>query len=80
MASSGFNMFVKNQSDKDRIVRVVIAVILIATYFALPSTINSSLGPLALIVAVTLLFNATTGTCFIYRALGINTCPLKDSE
>ena len=75
---SGFNMFVKNESDKDRIIRVTIAVILIGFYFAIPSSVNASIANIGLIVAGVLLFNAVSGTCMIYRALGINTCPIKD--
>jgi len=77
---SGFKMFVKNESDKDRIVRVVIAVILIGFYFAVPSSVNASIANIGLVVAGVLLFNAVSGTCMIYRALGINTCPIQGSE
>ena len=77
---SGFKMFVKNESDKDRIIRVVIAVILIGFYFAVPSSVNASIANIGLVVAGVLLFNAVSGTCMIYRALGINTCPIQGSE
>lgn len=77
---SGFKMFVKNESDKDRIVRVVIAVILIGFYFVVPSSVNASIANIGLVVAGVLLFNAVSGTCMIYRALGINTCPIQGSE
>ena len=73
-------MFVKNQSDKDRIIRAVIAVILIGFYFAVPSSVNASIANIGLIVAGVLLFNAISGTCMIYRAFGINTCAIKSSE
>tara|TARA_B100000767_G_scaffold235238_1_gene228399 strand:+ start:329 stop:574 length:246 start_codon:yes stop_codon:yes gene_type:complete len=77
---SGFKMFVKNESDKDRIIRVVIAVILIGFYFVVPSSVNASIANIGLVVAGVLLFNAVSGTCMIYRALGINTCPIQGSE
>lgn len=77
---SGFKMFVKNQSDKDRIIRAVIAVILIGFYFAVPSSVNASIANIGLVVAGVLLFNAVSGTCMIYRVLGINTCPIQGSE
>ena len=77
---SGFKMFVKNESDKDRIIRVVIAVILIGFYFVVPSSVNASIANIGLVVAGVLLFNALSGTCMIYRALGINTCPIQGSE
>ena len=77
---SGFKMLVKNESDKDRIIRAVIAVVLIAFYFAVPSSIDATIANIGLVVAGVLLFNAVSGTCMIYRAFGINTCPIKDSD
>jgi hypothetical protein len=77
---SGFKLLPKNESDKDRIIRAVIAVILIAFYFAVPSSINASIANIGLIVAGVLLFNAISGTCMIYRAFGINTCPIPESD
>jgi hypothetical protein len=77
---SGFKLLPKNESDKDRIIRAVIAVILIAFYFAVPSSINASIANIGLVVAGVLLFNAISGTCMIYRAFGINTCPIPESD
>ena len=77
---SGFKMLVKNESDKDRIIRAVIAVVLIAFYFAVPSSIDATIANIGLVVAGVLLFNAVSGTCMIYRAFGINTCPVKSTE
>jgi len=77
---SEFKVFVKNESDKDRIIRVVIAILLIGFYLALPSNINALIGNIGLVVAAVLLFNAASGTCMIYQALGINTCSIPDSE
>tara|TARA_X000001036_G_scaffold1118_1_gene930 strand:- start:93 stop:338 length:246 start_codon:yes stop_codon:yes gene_type:complete len=77
---SGFKLFVKNQSDKDRIIRAVIAVILIGIYFGMPSSIDGTIITVGLAVAGVLLFNAISGTCMIYRIFGINTCPIQDSE
>ena len=77
---SGFKMLVKNESAKDRIIRAVIAVVLIAFYFAVPSSINATIANIGLVVAGVLLFNAVSGTCMIYRAFGINTCPVKSTE
>ena len=77
---AGFKLLPKNESDKDRIIRAVIAVILIAFYFAVPSSINASIANIGLVVAGVLLFNAISGTCMIYRAFGINTCPIPESD
>ena len=77
---SGFKLFVKNESDKDRIIRGVIAVILIAFYFLAPDNINNMIATIGLAVGAVLLFNSLSGNCYIYRMLGINTCPMSDSE
>ena len=77
---SGFKILVKNQSNTERIIRAVIAVILILAYLAIPSSVNNSIALLGLGVAGVLLFNAVSGNCYIYRALGINTCPLPEVQ
>ena len=77
---SGFKILVKNQSNTERIIRAVIAVILILAYLAIPSSVNSSIALFGLGVAGVLLFNAVSGNCYIYRAFGINTCPLPEGQ
>jgi len=75
---SGFKIFVTNQSNKDRIIRAVIAALLILAYFVVPSSVNNSIVLIGLGVAGVLVFNAVSGNCYIYRMLGINTCPLPE--
>ena len=77
---SGFKVFVTNQSNYDRIIRAGIAVVLILAYLAIPSSVNNSIALIGLGVAGVLLFNAASGNCYIYRALGINTCPLPEAQ
>ena len=77
---SGFKIFVTNQSNKDRIIRAVIAALLILAYFVVPSSVNNSIVLIGLGVAGVLVFNAVSGNCYIYRMLGINTCPLPQSK
>ena len=77
---SGFKIFVTNQSNKDRIIRAVIAAVLILAYFVVPSSVNNSIVLIGLGVAGVLVFNAVSGNCYIYRMLGINTCRLPDSD
>tara|TARA_B100001094_G_scaffold325108_1_gene378892 strand:- start:988 stop:1233 length:246 start_codon:yes stop_codon:yes gene_type:complete len=77
---NSFKLLIKNQSDKDRIIRAVIAVILIGAYFGMPTSINGTIITAGLAVACVLLFNAISGTCMIYRLFGINTCPIQDSD
>lgn len=77
---SGFKILVTNQSNTERIIRAVIAVILILAYLAIPSSVNDSIALVGLGVAGVLLFNAASGNCYIYRTLGINTCPLPEVQ
>ena len=77
---SGFKIFVTNQSNKDRIIRAVIAALLILAYLAVPSSVNNSIVLIGLGVAGVLVFNAVSGNCYIYRMLGINTCPLPVND
>ena len=77
---SGFKIFVTNQSNKDRIIRAVIAIVLILAYLAIPSSVNNTIALIGLGVAGVLVFNAISGNCYIYRMLGINTCPLPDTQ
>tara|TARA_B100000459_G_scaffold124874_1_gene77539 strand:+ start:328 stop:576 length:249 start_codon:yes stop_codon:yes gene_type:complete len=77
---SGFQIFVTNQSNKERIIRAVIATLLILAYFAIPSSVNNMIALVGLGVAGVLIFNAISGNCYIYRMLGISTCPLPESQ
>lgn len=77
---SGFKILVTNQSNKERTIRVVIAAVLILAYFFVPSSVNNTVALLGLSIAGVLIFNAVSGNCYIYRALGINTCPLPESK
>ena len=77
---SGFQIFVTNQSNKERIIRAVIATLLILAYFAIPSSVNNMIALVGLGVAGVLIFNAISGNCYIYRMLGISTCSLPESQ
>ena len=77
---STFKIFVTNQSNKDRIIRAAIAAVLILAYLAIPSSVNNAIALIGLGVAGVLAFNAISGNCYIYRMLGINTCPLPETQ
>ena len=76
---SGIKVLVTNQSNNDRIIRAVIAVVLILAYLVMPSSVNHMIAFIGLGIAGVLLFNAISGNCYVYRALGINTCPLPEN-
>ena len=74
--NNGFKLFVKNQSNTERIIRAVIAVILIiAGYF-----VGSPVFEVGQMVAGVLIFNAVSGNCYIYRMFGFSTCPIPESN
>ena len=77
---SGFKIIITNLSNKDRIIRAVIAAVLILAYLVMPSSINNTIALFGVGVAGVLLFNAISGNCYIYRALGINTHPLPEAK
>ena len=65
-------LFIKNQSNKERIIRFIIGLVCIAT-------LAYEVSNLTIITAVTggtLIFNAVSGNCYIYRMLGYSTCPI----
>jgi hypothetical protein len=72
-------LLILNQSDLDRRIRAVVAVLLL-TFYLTTSDQGSSLAMGSLFVSLVLIFNSLSGNCYIYRGLGINTCPLPESE
>jgi hypothetical protein len=67
-------MFKKNESTVDRLIRAVLGAGLVAAAFAgLGVTSGKLLGIIAAIIGVVLLFTAATGSCLLYRLIGVNT-------
>lgn len=64
---------VKNESNVDRVVRLVIAVVCAVLAFTVASP-GTVWGVILLIVAVVMLVTAAIGWCPLYRLFGINTC------
>ena len=73
----GFKILVTNQSDKERIIRAVIAVICVIGGFLIKVTM---LSMAFYMIAGALIFNAVSGNCYIYRMLGYSSCPLPKAE
>lgn len=65
----------KNVGNTDKIIRLVVAVALVALYFT--GKITGTLGVIGLVVAGVFTFTALLGTCPIYSLLGASTCPVK---
>ena len=67
-------MLTKNESALDRVVRTALGGgLLIVSATSLGVTSGKPLGIVAAAVGVILLFTAATGSCLLYRAVGIDT-------
>ena len=70
-------MFETNQNKPERILRFLIAALLLPAPFLLEQTVYT----LAMAgVGAILLFNALSGACMTYKAFGVNTCSLPESQ
>jgi len=70
-------MFETNQNKPERILRLLIAALLIPAPFLLGQTTY----PLIIAgVGAVLLFNAVSGACMTYKAFGVNTCSLPTTR
>lgn len=61
-------LFVKNEGNMDRIIRVIVGIALIVGGFAVHW--------LLFIPGVILLATGVLGTCLIYSLVGVSTCPV----
>jgi len=67
-------MLTKNESALDRVVRTALGGgLLIVSATSLGVTSGKPLGIVAAAVGAILLFTAATGSCLLYRAVGIDT-------
>ena len=70
-------MFETNQNKPERILRLLIALILLPA----PLLVESNAYSLVIAgVGAILLFNAVTGTCMTYKVLGVSTCRLPKEK
>jgi hypothetical protein len=60
----------KNEGTMDRIVRAVLAIVIL--YFAF-STLTGFLALLGYVIGIVLLLTAITGFCYLYQVVNINT-------
>lgn len=65
----------KNIGTIDKIVRIIIAVVIIVLYAL--NIISGTLAIVLLVIAAMFIVTSITGFCGLYTLIGINTCPLK---
>lgn len=71
-------MFKKNESTADRLIRTIAgAGLLVASLASLGVMSAKPLGILSAVIGAVLLFTAATGSCLIYRLVGVDTAKSK---
>ena len=66
-------LLIKNQNNKDRIIRLIISLLLIPSPIIFGET---QWTMFAGYLGLALLFNALSGNCYAYRLLGISSCKI----
>ncbi len=61
--------------NADRIIRVILAIILIYLFYS--GTITGTLGYVALVFGIVFILTSLVSFCPLYPILGINTCSTK---
>jgi len=65
----------KNVGKSDKIVRLIIAIVLVTLYFT--NIVTGTLGIIALVLAGIAVVTAFMNFCGLYKLVGINTCKMK---
>jgi len=68
----------RNVGKTDKIIRIVIAIILVALYFT--DVVTGTLGIIFLVVAGIALVTALVNFCGLYAIFGFSSCPLKKGK
>ena len=71
-------MFEKNENTADRVVRTVLGGgLLVVASTSLGASSAKPLGILSALVGAVLLFTAATGSCLLYKLVGVDTAKSK---
>jgi hypothetical protein len=65
----------KNMGSADRMIRVIIAAIIVVLYFT--NVISGTLGIILLVFAAVFVLTSFVSFCPLYAPFGINTCSTK---
>ncbi len=71
-------MMKKNVGNIDRIVRILLALVFGYLYFT--GAVTGLVGTVLLVLGGIFVLTALLGTCPIYSALGMSTCPVKQKS
>jgi uncharacterized membrane protein len=62
----------KNMGSADRVIRLVLAAVVVGLYFY--GVISGTFGLIALVIAAVFTLTATIGSCPLYSLIGVKTC------
>lgn len=65
----------KNMSSADRIIRLIIAAIMVVLYFT--HVVTGTVGVILLVLAAVFTLTSIISFCPLYTIFGISTCPVK---
>jgi hypothetical protein len=65
----------KNMGSIDKVIRLLIAAVLVVLYFT--GTLTGTLGIIALVVAAVFTLTSLVSFCPLYTVFGIKTCKVK---
>ncbi len=68
----------KNMGTADRIIRLIIAAIIVVFYFT--NVVTGTPGIVLLVLAGILAITTLTGFCGLYTLFGANTCPSREEK
>ena len=68
----------KNVGNPDKIVRIILAIVLVALYFT--NVITGTWGIVALVAAAIMVATSFMSSCPLYSVFGFSSCPLKSSS
>ena len=68
----------KNMGNADRIIRVIIAAVIVALYFT--DVVSGTLGIVLLVLAAVFVLTSLVGFCPLYLPFGLSTCAPKEKE
>lgn len=68
----------KNMGTADRIIRVIIAAIIVALYFT--GTISGTLGIVLMVLAGVFVLTSLVSFCPLYAPFGLSSCAVKEKS
>ena len=66
----------KNMGNADRIIRIIVAVIIVALYFT--NVISGTIGIILLVAAGIFVLTSLVSFCPLYAPFGLSTCKTKE--